>query len=420
MLKRKSKTEKGITLIALIITIVVLLILAVVAISSIQNDGIIGKATDTSKHYNDAVANEQTILDTYLNYLNSNGQEIGGNTPSQEGIVLRAGETKASEKQSTNSTINGGAYSATNPIIPAGFMAVNTATSKWTEGNLAEEVKKGLVITDGTNEFVWIPVADINEMVKVTSGKDANGRTNYEGKLYDFTSTGATEKTNYGQSTTSYREPANLTGQGYYDDNSDKQSKFTTIEWTEDYYQKAFNKMVESVAEYKGFYVGRYEMSLSSAGKAQSKAGEVSSNASNDATNMWYGLYEKAKTYTNNSVTSEMIWGCQYDAMMRWMEENGIDVASETPKDISRNVTASRNETRTTGAQNSNDILNNIYDILGNSFEWTQEAYDTDTRVPRGGRIYGSNSPSYRYYFCDYPTLTNDLYGSRLSLYVGL
>ena len=38
---KRTKTQKGITLVALIITIIVLLILAVVAIGAVQNDGII-------------------------------------------------------------------------------------------------------------------------------------------------------------------------------------------------------------------------------------------------------------------------------------------------------------------------------------------------------------------------------------------
>ena len=45
---RKTKTQKGITLVALIITIIILLILAVVAIRSITGDGILQKAREAS------------------------------------------------------------------------------------------------------------------------------------------------------------------------------------------------------------------------------------------------------------------------------------------------------------------------------------------------------------------------------------
>jgi len=65
--------ERGITLIALIITIVVLLILAAVAISSITNDGILSYAQNAAKDYNQAVKNEQEMLQEYMNFLNNGG-----------------------------------------------------------------------------------------------------------------------------------------------------------------------------------------------------------------------------------------------------------------------------------------------------------------------------------------------------------
>jgi len=288
-------------------------------------------------------------------------------------------------------------------VIPAGFKVV-------VDESYSAYVKNGIVIEDeNNNQFVWIPVETISEMAKETSGTDANGRKNYEGVLYDFTSTGATEKSSYGQSTSGYREPANLTS-------SDSTTNLST--WTSTLYQESFNKMVESVAKYKGFYVGRYEMSLSTSGTAQSVAGATSATSSSSSANKWFGLYEKAKTYSTSGVISEMIWGSQYDAMMRWMQGNSIDVTSTTPTDTAREVTASinTNTTRVTGSADSNDILNNIYDILGNSFEWTQEANITSRRVYRGGNYYDSNSPSSR--GNDRPTSTLDANGSRLTLYI--
>lgn len=59
---KKTRMEKGITLVALIITIVVLLILATVAINSIQNEGIIGHAESAADKYTDAEAQEKAAL----------------------------------------------------------------------------------------------------------------------------------------------------------------------------------------------------------------------------------------------------------------------------------------------------------------------------------------------------------------------
>ncbi len=72
---KSTKTNKGITLIALIITIVVLLILAAVAISSIQENGILGYAQNAADSWNKALQNEAGMLNGYLDYLNQLNQQ---------------------------------------------------------------------------------------------------------------------------------------------------------------------------------------------------------------------------------------------------------------------------------------------------------------------------------------------------------
>lgn len=59
---KKTKLEKGITLVALIITIVVLLILAVVSIGSIRESKIIGHAKNASDEYTIAQEKEKILL----------------------------------------------------------------------------------------------------------------------------------------------------------------------------------------------------------------------------------------------------------------------------------------------------------------------------------------------------------------------
>ena len=59
---KKTKTQKGITLIALIITIVILLIIAVVTIGSIQNSKIIDHAQNASSKYTLEQEKEQIEL----------------------------------------------------------------------------------------------------------------------------------------------------------------------------------------------------------------------------------------------------------------------------------------------------------------------------------------------------------------------
>ena len=108
--------------------------------------------------------------------------------------------------------------------------------------------------------------------------------------------------------------------------------------------------------------------------------------------------------------------------MMKWMKSNNIDVTSTSPTDTNRGVAASYNSdsNRITGASGSNDILNNIYDILGNSREWTQEANSASCRVRRGGECSDIDYPSYRSGTGFSPTPASGSAGSRLALYVEL
>ena len=320
-------------------------------------------------------------------------------------------------------------------ITAAGNLANNDNIKEVREGNIPipegyNYIKGdkigGAVITDAAsggekvgNEFVWVPVDEISKMASTDiGGTDANGNTNYRGVLYDWV-TDATGNTAYDWSadSTSYREPANLSSS--YDSTS------TNSSWTSTLYQEEYNKMIKSVSQYGGFYVGRYEMSLNSETKnAESKYGATSATAESTSAKQWYGLYNKAKTYApenaSQKVVSSMIWGSQYDAMLKWMKGNNINVTSTTPTDLSIGAT-SKNTTRVTGGANngqtvSKDKLSNIYDLLGNIREWTQEAISTAYRISRGGYYSGSYAPSSR--TDNYPASTFSSYGSRLTLYI--
>jgi len=116
---KKTRMEKGITLIALIITIVVLLILAAVAISSITNDGILGYATNATSQYNKAQKDEQYYLDYYGAYLSGKLWKQEGTVITREtenGIItLNVGDkieynelSNGTKTYSVDYTVNGG------------------------------------------------------------------------------------------------------------------------------------------------------------------------------------------------------------------------------------------------------------------------------------------------------------------------
>jgi len=68
---KKTKTQKGMTLIALVITIVVLLILAIVTINSVIDEGILKQAQEAANTYNNSVGNEGDVLQQYSNFLSN-------------------------------------------------------------------------------------------------------------------------------------------------------------------------------------------------------------------------------------------------------------------------------------------------------------------------------------------------------------
>ena len=413
-MQEKIKTNKGITLIALVITIIVLLILAGVSIAMLTGEnGILTQAQNAKNRTAEAEAQERQDLEdqnALIENLVGGGSTTGGNDNIKE-------------------------YHNNVPI-PKGFYYVGG------------EKDTGLVISDAEgddldnskhgNQFVWVPVDDINDMAQCeTAGGDCNLQlvggvlkcTNEAhsekaekivGKLW-ATSTGegtfGTENTTYTQDS-GLREPDLVT---VYDNDTDYNAGLFTLNSL----KADYKAMATSVKKYGGFYIGRYETSLSTAtdkvagtsGTASSKAGVLPTSANNSATNRWYGLYSISKTYevAENSVQSSMIWGSQYDAMLNWVKNgNSADKDKITTQGIGNNSSGS---VKTTGnATYSNDSINNIRDLGGNLREWTLEANDTDCRVYRGGNCSNSNSPSSRRN--SYPRSTNSTYGSRLTLYI--
>lgn len=330
-------------------------------------------------------------------------------------------EEKFSDIQTDNYTISIDGYEVT---IPAGFAyGISESVGK---------VDTGLVITDSIdknnystgNEFVWIPVDKTNltvgktnkAMAKATSGVDSNENTNYEGVLYDFSGTSSTEKSDYGQNTNNgYREPATPSNRNI------KPSSVENISIDEFYteMQERYNEMISSIKTYGGFYVARYEMGKDS---NYSKLGVDATNANENETKNWWGLYNKAKTYTSNynSVKSNMIWGSQYDAMLNFALAN--------TKDNGKVATAGNGnhypgKAEKTGMYIGTDYINNVYDLEGNLFEWTQE-YFGDADVILRGDSYNLNhygganySASNRYLAHDSVVSKNTL-GSRISLFI--
>ncbi len=460
------KKQTGITLIALVITIIVLLILAGVSIATLTgNNGILTQANQAKENNNSAAAkekvqvealgsidksgkfNESTFEENVTKNIKGSTVKKSGNslivtvdgydvtvdatTGEVTGVAKANGETPSASVQpgiEVSKTVKDN-YTDTNKekaTIPAGFTVDETENT----------ISSGLVVRGpDRSEFVWVPVPDINSMAQCsTAGGNCNlqlegntlkctthNSTEIVGKLYS-TSTGNNSIDNSANTTynanSGLREPAYLTNSSYADGSS-----YNTIGLQLSDMQTDYKNMAMNVAKYGGFYVGRYETSLSDAnassagttGTAQSKQGVIPTSAENSATSMWYGLYSKQnKTYTgkNNSVESSMIWGSQYDAMLNW-----VKTGNDEDKITNTSLGNHSGSVKTTGnSKYSNDSINNIRDLGGNLIEWTLEAYSTYSRVIRGGSYLNAGSPSSR--DDNNPSDTYSTYGSRVTLYI--
>jgi len=467
---KKMRTNKGITLIALVITIIVLLILAAVSIATLTGEnGILTQAGNSKTDTEKGAAKEKVqveVLGSYGNDGNLDYTKLKSNLDKITGIE-GVPDTITAESFTLKVTVDGyevlvSEDGKVSVPIKSGDKATATVKDNYTDGSDTATIPAGFTVSSIDNtvstglvvigpdesEFVWVPVNNINDMAQCsTAGGECNLELDTDGHLrctIEAHSTTATEIVgklyatstgeNFGTENTTYNADSGLREPAIVTENNDG----TGTSFDGQYYSNAgygsasamldglkseYKLMAESVAKYGGFYVGRYEASLSDSnettaattGNIQSKAGVLPTSAKNSATNMWYGLYSKAKTYTANSIQSSMIWGSQYDAMLNWVKNgNGADKDKVTTRNIGGNYSGS--VTTTGNASYANDSINKIRDLGGNLREWTLGAYGTNSRVLRGGYYDNSRSPSSRDNDC--PNYTSVTFGSRLTLYI--
>ena len=380
----------------------------------LDENGIIKKSKDARREYGQAKANEQEDLSNLSDMI----EEATGK--------VTLAKVPVGTKASKNGTINGEEGNSNNPTIPKNYIPIDTATSTWGDGSTApsqNSVDHGLVIKDEkNNEWVWVPVdsATLATMYEESSDEKTlcgtTGETAVKAKLYSKTMTIGTDSNKRKISrgtpgTTDYREPDLVVGSGsgydatYYKtilgDNGTKEELAQL-------FVDEYKEMIESIQKYGGFYIGRYE--LSEAGVQKNQPTLVKTN--------WYNLYKKCKELNaSDKVKTQMIWGCQWDVTMNWLISSGAKTSDEVNKNSSTwgnysNYNTANNYTegiagyeknagslQNTGSS-ENWKANNIYDLAGNCFEWTQEASGVGSRADRGGYCYreGSLYPaSFRY-----------------------
>ena len=395
--KNKSKGKKGITLVSLVITIIVILILAGVAINlAMDEEGLIGKAEEAVESWNRAVGEESNAIKNIFMIAN----EIeGGVTGGEVEEVPIPNGYRASEISTEDSVAEGLVIYE----IPEG------AEVNWTDNEDSNGKNQSTITIEGNttnlqetvNQYVWIPVEEINDMVMckknsvnsvceliydeeddtLTCQTHQTTEEDLVGRLYTGTGSSTTDESgneihsyiiNFEQTDQTYDE------NGYHEPNtvSDDVSNNLGI----DQLKNDFIVMAKSVAKNGGFYISRYEVGE---GGSSKKGQKVLTAASSDGTNYlgadtWYGLYDAIR---NIEANKQMIWGCQYDQVIKFLKGREEDLDNGHSD---RNLT----DTNALSGQNKLDCMRNIYDLEGNHIEYTTGTGFSYGRVYRGSDYY--------------------------------
>ena len=397
------KEEKGITLVALIITIVVMLILVAVSLNILVNSNLIGHAEKTGDAYTGAIKNEEKLGNDGITINDKEYASIDDYIESRKPLPEGAGKKFTETKEYTDGTKTA--------VIPGGFTVSGIRNETRIDGGLViylipdDEIEN--VKWDGTektkyDQFVWIPVTNVNKMFMCQS-KTADTECNIElvngiptctnhsnstamaGRLY---ATDWGEKFNSKLTTQTYnansglREPAIVTGNAdgtgeKYDGSNNNNIGLTLVTLQEEY-----NNAVKKVIESKGFWIGRYETSGMNSSNDDTAVNIVAGKGTSDGINRvnWYRAYKQQQNYANkknldtSKTQSTMIFGAAWDQAMIF-----ANCATET--------TPEKNFSTVITGNVETDCYKNIYDLCGNLREWTTEAIFTGGRVYMGRQL---------------------------------
>ena len=403
--KNEIVNERGITLLALIITVVIMIILAAVTINITLGDGgIIDQAKTAAEATVNSAQSEQEQLDSLEQELANLLAEPAG--PPEIGDIKPSTPEEVDIFDNTTKVIDD---SGDEVWIPGGFgLDEETAT----------DADDGIVITDAKgNEFVWIPVPDYTTMYEDTAGSvKLNGvetTTSVYSKLRVRSGDSYTV-TPPGQ-TTGIREPDVLssydTDAQYYQDILG----YGSTKLMADAFVEEYTATYNSIKKYKGFYIGRYEITGTVSEPTVQKGQEV---LTADIAGNWYYLKKACSNIVSSSnAQSEMIYGNQWDEVMSWLVKTGEKTDSEVNTDSSS--WGNYSGTKRSSGYDEAWKANNIYDLAGNCRDWTQEAGYTYHRVYRGGfySLSGSVVPASDR-GNDSPDYSSSLYSARSALYI--
>lgn len=397
------KKNNGMALIYLVGIIVAILIVATIIMITIVKDS--NKQEFREIKYANILEykNEALIENVQTNKENIITQE-NNNIQIREEILLPKGLEITSNIKSWSNNVTSITDGKNIIPLPKGY----EVSQKANESN----IKDGLVIKDKIgNEFVWIPV---------------------------------TEKLSLTYKYGSYSEPTELTSNNVYDKNNLVLDSQESLDYyygkgyynysTDFAYKTHYIEMLESVNKYGGFYVGRYETTIDESGNIGSKPNTsillmntILKEGNNANTNekyyyRWWGVYDSQR---NNNVTgngdyvqTNMIWGQQWNLMLKYMENIKCDYSDEQVKNISteKKIQKTTESLYVYNKGKVHDEIYNIYDLRRNAYEATGFTNTIVYRMFFGGAYEFSYPASHLGGF--YATETPNNIGSRMTLYI--
>ncbi len=440
-MNKRTKKERGITLIALVITIIVLLILAGVSIAMLTGDnGILTKATE-AKRETEIAEEEEKVRLAIASAIDDNGNfnksafetELGNQgltytTDASENILVETDNKKYtidSEGKITkeeNKASSGGTTPVTpvepkkttvleakeDPnklsttentelvdaygnkiVIPAGFtLKVDDTTSN------ATTVDKGIVVEDReNNEFVWIPVGKIYTDIN----KINENAKEIELKRCDFNEEG---------------ESTELSSVWVEEDSTatDKLLNYGNK------IAKDINAFKTSVQENGGYYIGRYEarteIERNNSSKDQlTKVTEKRENYIYNFTTQPQLAEQCQKMYNSTKpFNSDLINSYAWDTAIIFIQKCGSNSKYSNQTSL---------ETSYSSTGTTTDIQCNIYDMASNVREWTTETLcSTEAPCALRGGYSGGTSTVDRRASTWHGTNDNPGYGGRVIIYI--